>query len=181
MKMIYTGGGARGLLSAAGTLALLAACANHPRLRGELAPIVEPLVAEGRAFQCPVVRDDPVHGRVYGCWTQRGDTTSYFYRDATGTVTSAGEMVSGTSEASERRFEEELRTMHSEAGKPSLICDRTAGGWEIRDRRWITGDTHKALIVSFPLQQLGARSFVQRVAQIGPVDCQVQYSVPFAR
>jgi hypothetical protein len=143
--------------------------------------MVEPLRLERRALQCPVVRDDPVHGRVYGCWTQRGDTVSYFYRDAAGTVTSVGEMVSGTSEASGRRFEEELRTITSAAGEAALICDRVAEGWEIRDRRWVTGDTHRALIVALPLQHLGVRPFVHRVAQIGPVDCGVHYSIPFAR
>ena len=90
-------------------------------------------------------------------------------------------MVSGTSQASERRFEEDLRMITSEAGEASLICDRVAGGWEIRDRRWVTGDSHRALIFALPLQDLGVPPFVHHVAQIGPVDCGIHYSVPFAR
>jgi hypothetical protein len=109
------------------------------------------------------------------------DTVTYYYRDEAWNVLTIGERWTGTSTDVEARFAELLVALTSRHGEPSLVCERPDRAWRIRDLRWVTGETHAALIMAVPLVDLGASPFVQRVAQLGPPACEDHYSVPFVR
>lgn len=166
-------------------LLVLATACHHAKptplyREGLLTGAADAVVARSQRLHCDGYTWSPHLGRLNGCYERSGDSVSFFGVNQAGDVVVVGSEWQLSETDALRKFTTLDSIMTGQHGPPQA-CVNSDSGWTVRDRRWMLGGYHIALILDIPKAHPGILSSLRAVRTLGPPDCSEAYPVPFAK
>jgi hypothetical protein len=140
------------------------------RLSGPLAPLISSAFASAGELHCL----DPA--TTLACWASSGDTTVYYYAEASGLVTVLGRKQLLDAEQLQQTFESQAAEFMRLHGVPS---DCRVGDEQVQERRWRLADHEVVLRAVSPAAGVRARPSLLSVRQLNQSECSDVPEVPY--